>query len=47
MLHSCNPKNIIEFPFSTVVMTQADSDNRHVAVSNRDSQVIIDVTLEN
>ena len=46
MLHSCSPKNITKFQFSIAVMTQADNNNRYVAVSNLERQVIIDVTLE-
>ena len=46
MLQSSNPKNIIKFPFSIAVITQADTDNRHVVVPILESQVIIDITLE-
>ena len=47
MLHSCNPMNIIKFQFGIAVLTQANSHNRYVVVSNLERQVIIHVTLEN
>ena len=46
MLHSCNPKNVIKFPFSIAVMTQADSDDGRVVVSDLESHVIIDIAVE-
>ena len=47
MLHSCNPMNIIKFQFSIAVLTQANSDNRYVVVSNLERQVIIYLIFEN